>query len=90
MVGALVFLGCPWRAILRLAGGDGNAIVGLFGLTVGIGVGVWFLKRGYSLGRSMPRPYGGGRIFPLVMVFLFLLRIGRVSFSPGAPFSLAV
>ena len=31
-MGALVFLGCPWRAILRLAGGDGNAILGLAGL----------------------------------------------------------
>ena len=26
MIGALVFLGCPWRAALRLAGGDWNAI----------------------------------------------------------------
>lgn len=85
MVGALVFLGCPWRAILRLAGGDGNALVGLFGLTVGIGVGVWFLKRGYSLGRSMPRPYGGGWILPAFMAFLLILLIGRVSFSPGGP-----
>ena len=31
MIGALVFLGCPWRALLRLAGGDLNAIVGLVG-----------------------------------------------------------
>ncbi|HAA02603.1 MAG TPA: hypothetical protein DCE18_04440, partial [Syntrophobacteraceae bacterium] len=23
MIGALVFLGCPWRTLLRLAGGDG-------------------------------------------------------------------
>jgi uncharacterized protein len=22
MIGALIFLGCPWRALLRLAGGD--------------------------------------------------------------------
>ena len=32
MIGALVFLGCPWRATLRLAGGDGTpsrAIAGL-------------------------------------------------------------
>lgn len=42
MTGALVFLGCPWRAILRLAGGDLNAIVGLAGLSAGIGVGAWF------------------------------------------------
>ena len=32
MIGALVFLGCPWRAMLRLAGGDWNAIVGIIGL----------------------------------------------------------
>ena len=40
MIGALVFLGCPWRAILRLAGGDWNALTGLAGLASGIGVGV--------------------------------------------------
>ena len=36
MIGALVFLGCPWRAMLRLAGGDGTAILGLLGLVFGI------------------------------------------------------
>ena len=49
MVGALVFLGCPWRALLRLAGGDGNAILGLAGLAFGIWVGVLFLRSGYNL-----------------------------------------
>ena len=29
MIGCLMFLGCPFRMILRLAGGDGNAIFGL-------------------------------------------------------------
>ena len=29
MIGALVFLGCPTRMLLRLAGGDLNAIFGL-------------------------------------------------------------
>jgi len=29
MIGALVFLGCPWRAWLRLAGGALNALLGL-------------------------------------------------------------
>ena len=51
-MGALVFLGCPWRAILRLAGGDGNAILGLAGLATGIWFGTLFFKKGYSLGRS--------------------------------------
>jgi hypothetical protein len=47
MIGALVFLGCPWRAMLRLAGGDGNAIFGLLGLIGGIWIGTLFafLKR---------------------------------------------
>ena len=38
-IGALVFLGCPWRALLRLAGGDANAIIGLLGLIAGLGIG---------------------------------------------------
>lgn len=32
MMGALVFLGCPWRAFLRHAGGDWNAITAFAGL----------------------------------------------------------
>ena len=43
MVGALVFLGCPWRALLRLVGGDGNAILGLLGLAAGVWIGVLFI-----------------------------------------------
>jgi uncharacterized protein len=61
MIGALAFLGCPWRALLRLSAGDLNAILGLAGLTAGI-VGVWFLKNGYNLGRShktLRRPSAG-------------------------------
>jgi len=39
MIGGLVFLGCPWRAYLRLAGGDFNAIAGIAGLAVGVSIG---------------------------------------------------
>ena len=56
MIGALAFLGCPWRALLRLSGGDLNAIVGLAGLAIGVTIGVQILKAGYSLGRNAPRP----------------------------------
>ena len=52
MVGALVFLGCPLRMVLRIAGGDLNAVVGLVGFVAGILVGVVFLKKGFSLGRT--------------------------------------
>jgi len=51
MVGALVFLGCPTRLVLRLGGGDINAIFGLIGFVAGILVGSYFLKQGTTLGR---------------------------------------
>ena len=51
-VGALVFLGCPLRMTLRIAGGDMNAVVGLVGFIAGILVGVYFLNKGFSLGRT--------------------------------------
>ncbi|MFU8857818.1 MAG: YedE family putative selenium transporter [Deferrisomatales bacterium] len=66
MVGALVFLGCPWRALLRLAGGDGNAILGLAGLVAGIWVGTLFLRRGYDLGRARPTYLSAGLLLPLL------------------------
>jgi YedE family putative selenium metabolism protein len=74
MIGALVFLGCPWRAMLRLAGGDGNAIFGLFGLTFGIWIGTRFLKNGYNLGRAEKTYTSVGWLMPLIMLgFLVLL-----------------
>lgn len=77
MIGALTFLGCPWRAILRLAGGDLNAFFGLTGLVVGVFIGTLFFKSGYSLGRSQTLPSKfAGVWFPVVMfIFLVLLII---------------
>jgi YedE family putative selenium metabolism protein len=74
MIGALVFLGCPWRAILRLAGGDLNAVFGILGLVSGIGIGTVFFRKGYSLGRSHKTCAPAGLVMPLVMLgFLALL-----------------
>ncbi len=85
MIGALVFLGCPWRALLRLAGGDGNAILGLLGLATGIFIGIQFLKHGFSLGRSYPQKPLSGWVLPALMAGLFVLLVFQVSFSPGGP-----
>ena len=85
MIGSLVFLGCPWRTLLRLAGGDGNALFGFLGLSAGVGVGVLFLKNGYSLGRSYPTKKASGWVFPLFMLGLFLLLVFNVSFSDNGP-----
>jgi YedE family putative selenium metabolism protein len=74
MIGALVFLGCPWRAMLRLAGGDGNAIFGILGLIGGIWVGTGFLKGGYNLGRAQETNTVVGWMLPLIMMgFLALI-----------------
>ncbi len=76
MIGALIFLGCPWRAILRLAAGDLNAIFGILGLIVGIFIGTLFFKSGYNLGRTQKTHAAAGLLMPLVMLgFLALMLI---------------
>jgi YedE family putative selenium metabolism protein len=85
MIGALVFLGCPWRALLRLAGGDGNAILGLAGLAFGIWIGVQFLKGGYNLGRATATKPAAGWVMPVLMVLLLLFAIFNPQFAPGGP-----
>jgi len=52
MIGALIFLGCPLRMVIRMSAGDMNAWVALIGFVLGIITGSLFLKRGFSLGRS--------------------------------------
>ncbi len=81
MIGALIFLGCPWRAMLRLAGGDWNAILGIAGLVTGIAIGVIFLRVGFSLGRSYTSRFPVGLAMPIVMLVLLLLAIFYPKFS---------
>ena len=47
VIGALVFLGCPLRMVLRMAAGDLNAYVALVGFAGGIATGSFFLKKGF-------------------------------------------
>ena len=75
MIGALMFLGCPWRAFLRLSGGDWNAILGILGFAAGIALGVVLLRMGFSLGRSHPAPQALGWIMPVAMIGLLFLLI---------------
>ncbi len=86
MIGALVFLGCPWRAILRLAGGDLNAIVGIAGLTLGIYIGILFIKSGYNLGRSQKTYVSVGLIIPAIMIILFIVLLIKPELKTGALF----
>ncbi|SFL40838.1 hypothetical protein SAMN05421830_1029 [Desulfomicrobium norvegicum] len=75
MIGALVFLGCPWRVILRLAGGDGNALFGLLGLVTGVWIGTLFFKSGFNLGRTQVQSMSTGLLLPLMMLGLLALRL---------------
>lgn len=84
MIGALVFLGCPWRAYLRLGGGDWNAIPGILGLFGGIGLGIIFLKRGFSLGRSHPTSPVVGWVMPVFVVILLVLLAAAPLFGRDA------
>lgn len=80
MMGMLVFLGCPIRLVLRLAGGDLNAGVGLVGLVAGVAVGVWFLKSGFSLGRAVSQQKSNGYLFTGFIVMLLVLLLAKPAF----------
>lgn len=75
MIGCLMFLGCPFRMIVRLAGGDLNAIVGFVGFAAGILTGVFFLNRGYSLKRTYKLPASEGAVLPVVEIILLVLLV---------------
>ena len=83
MIGALVFLGCPIRMMMRLAGGDLNAITALAGMVGGILVGIFFLKRGFNLGRASRMRTAAGWVMPVLMVGLVLL----IALQPGFIFN---
>lgn len=90
MIGCLMFLGCPFRMILRLAGGDWNAILGFIGFAAGIGVGTIFLKRGYSLKRTYSLSTLDSYIMPAIQVIMLVLVVTAPAFiffsekGPGA------
>ncbi|HAZ32006.1 MAG TPA: YedE-related selenium metabolism membrane protein [Dehalococcoidia bacterium] len=80
MIGALVFLGCPTRALLRLAGGDLNGITAVAGLILGAVTGIFFLKQGFNLGRSSAIKTANGWIMPVAILGLLLLAILQPGF----------
>ena len=92
MIGALVFLGCPLRMVIRIGGGDLNAVVGLVGFALGILLGIAFLKKGFSLRRAYQQSMAEGLIFPVLMVGLLVLLMMRpdfIIFSAKGPGSMA-
>lgn len=92
MGGALIFLGCPLRMILRMAGGDWNALIALPGYVLGIFFGTLFLRKGYSLGRSTKEESINGYVGPFIALFLLIMLIAApafIFFSETGPGSMA-
>ncbi|MBT9156403.1 MAG: hypothetical protein DDT37_01388 [Firmicutes bacterium] len=92
MIGALIFLGCPTRAFLRLAGGDWNALYGIAGLATGVAGGFLIVKRGFTLGRATVTGYASGHVMPMIMAGLLALLYFAPSFifrSATGPGSMA-
>jgi len=73
MIGALVFLGCPLRMVIRIGGGDFNAIVGLVGFIAGIFVGTIALKNGFTLKRTYAQTCVEGSFLPIMFIVLMVL-----------------
>lgn len=75
MIGALVFLGCPLRMVLRMSAGDLNAYVALIGFAGGVATGSCFLKKGFSLGRAYETKSLSGAVLPVLLAALLLLAL---------------
>ena len=91
MVGALMFLGCPLRMVIRLGGGDGNAIFGLLGFAAGVWCGTVFLNKGFTFKRSYNMPKLEGFVLPAVNVVLLVLLLSGaavLAFSEKGPGSM--
>lgn len=73
-IGALAFLGCPTRMVLRMAGGDLSAYVGFIGFVLGIISGSFALKQGFHLGAKAPAKRAEGLSF--IGVVIVLLGLG--------------
>lgn len=81
-VAALVFLGCPFRMLQRLGGGDLNALLGLAGFVPGVLLGVVFERGGYRLGSSAEVPAPVGLQGPAIAGILLALALSGALFGP--------
>ena len=84
-IGSLVFLGCPFRMLQRLGGLDLTAWIALPGFIAGVGVGLWFEKRGYNVGKTEPAPAPVGLLVPGLLLLAGILWFqGGVLQGPAA------
>ena len=80
MLGALVFLGCPLRMVIRMAAGDLNAWVGLVGFALGVATGAAFLAKGFSLGREHDTNPMAGAVLPVLLAIGLVISVATTAF----------
>ena len=81
MIGALVFLGCPLRMVLRMSAGDLNAYVALIGFAGGVATGSCFLKKGFSLGRAYETKSLSGAALPVLLAALLVIGVATGAYA---------
>lgn len=91
MIGALAFLGCPMRMVLRMAAGDLNAYIAFLGFVAGVFVGTIFLNNGFSLQRSYKQTCLEGMGMPITQILSLVVLLAAPSllvFSEKGPGSM--
>jgi YedE family putative selenium metabolism protein len=82
-IGSLVFLGCPFRMLQRIGGGDVNAAFGAIGFVGGVGLGHFFERKGYTVGRTEIVKAPIGLLGPAAAVILLFLFVRGLLAGPG-------
>ena len=75
MVGAMVFIGCPLRMLLRIGSGDLSTVIGFAGYTAGVAIGTLWLKGGFTLRRAYAQSFAEGAAMPAIMLLLLVLSV---------------
>lgn len=81
MIGALVFLGCPLRMVIRMSAGDLNAYIGFAGFALGVATGSFFLKKGFTLGRAYEVKSVNGYVLPAALTLLLIIGVATPLFA---------
>lgn len=82
-IATLVFLGCPFRMLQRIGGGDTNAAIGAVGFVGGVGLGHFFERKGYTVGRTEIVRGPVGLLGPAAVVILLVLFARGLLAGPG-------
>lgn len=78
-----VFIGCPIKALLRVAGGGAAGLAGVAGLTAGVFFAAPYLADGFALSPKREVPEAAGYLLPAAAFVLLLAASGGRLFAAG-------